>query len=164
MPTLKDGSDFEFVCNQADYFSPPKTIPAPHLDRSPPSEVNIITCASPQNTMTKGDSASERMQEDQQLMQKLGIYPVYQDEAFPVHLSHTFEQVKEFRRFGYLTYTTDASWESPHHLVWRKETKSRAKRIADTAAKLKEEGVNEMEWRLRIEELVLFRFRVEIEW
>jgi hypothetical protein len=113
--------------------------------------------------MTKGDSASERMQEDQQLMQKLGIYPIYQDEAFPVHLSHTFEQIKEFRKFGYLTYTTDAS-ESPHHLVWRKETKCRAKRIADTAAKLKEETVNEMEWRLRIEELVLFRFRVEIEW
>ena len=114
--------------------------------------------------MTKGESASERMQEDQLLMGKLGIYPVYQDEAFPVHLSHTFEQVKEFRKLEYLTYTTDASWQSPDHLVWRKETKSRAKRIADTAAKLKEETVNEMEWRLRIEELVLFRFRVEIEW
>jgi len=114
--------------------------------------------------MTKADSASERMQEDQQLMQKLGIYPVCQDEAFPVHLSHTLEQVKEFRRFGYLTYTTDASWESPHHLVWRKETRCRAKRIADTAANLKEETVNEMEWRLRTEELVLFLFRVEIEW
>lgn len=114
--------------------------------------------------MTKKDSASERMQEDQQLMQKLGICPVYQDEAFPVHLSDTFEQVREFKKFEYLTYTTDGSWKSPHHLVWRKETKSRAKRIADTAAKLKEEIVNEMEWRLRIEELVLFRFRVEIEW
>jgi hypothetical protein len=114
--------------------------------------------------MTKGGNAWERMQEDQQMMQKLGIYLIYQDEAFPVHLSHTFEQVKEIRRFEYLTYTTDASCESPNHLVWRKETKCRAKRIADTAAKLKEEIVNEMEWRLRIEELVLFRFRVESEW
>lgn len=114
--------------------------------------------------MTKEDSACERMQEDQQCMQKLGIDLVHRDGPFPVHLSHTFEQVKEFRRFEYLTYTTDASWESPHHLIWRKETKCRAKRIADTAAMLQKETVNEMEWRLRVEELVLFRFSVEIEW
>jgi hypothetical protein len=97
-------------------------------------------------------------------MQKLGIYIVRQNEPLPVHLSHTFEQVKEFRRFEYETYTTDASLKPPHRLIWRKETKCRAKRIVETAAMLREETVNEMEWRLGMEELVLFRFRVEIEW
>ena len=115
--------------------------------------------------MTKEDCAWERMQEDQQCMDKLGIRLVLRDdEPLPVHLSHTFEQVKEFGTFKYSTYTTNASWESPHRLIWRKETKCRAKRIADTAAMIKMERVNEMEWRLRVEELVLFRFRVEIEW
>jgi hypothetical protein len=36
--------------------------------------------------------------------------------------------------------------------------------IADTAATVKEDTVSEMEWRLRVEELVLARFRFEIDW
>ncbi|KAE8448451.1 hypothetical protein EG329_009516 [Mollisiaceae sp. DMI_Dod_QoI] len=112
--------------------------------------------------MAKGKKELEKEQRQRNRMKELGIITFQEDEVFPEHLSHTFEQVKGFKRIEYSTYTTDTC-ESPHRLIWREETKCRAKRIADTAKILNEEMVSEMEFRLRIEEFVLFRFRVEIE-
>jgi hypothetical protein len=71
----------------------PKTVHQLYRDQSPPSEVNITTRVSPRtNKMTRGASAWERMQEDEQMMTKLGIHSIYEDIPFPIHLSHTFEQ------------------------------------------------------------------------
>ena len=102
--------------------------------------------------------------EEQQLMRKLGIYLVRSDLSPPEHISHTFKQIREAKKYEYMTYCANRPGESQHYLLWRTETQYRAMRIADTAATLKSDTVSEMEWRLRVEELVLARFRGEIDW
>jgi len=66
--------------------------------------------------------------------------------------------------YKYETYGLRDDSKPDHKLTWEIETKNRASRIAHTAGILQQDEVSEMEWRLRLEELVLSRFRLDIEW
>jgi hypothetical protein len=82
----------------------------------------------------------------------------------PEDLLKTFQQIESFKDYNISTYSTEGPFGSSQP-AWRNETKARAKRIAITAKTTSKEGrVSEIEWRLRLEELVLARFRLEIHW
>lgn len=100
-----------------------------------------------------------------QHMKDLGIYfiPYLPQEEFPWHLQHTLQQIKRLKDYDFATYCNLPSPTSSQ-LIWRIDTRARAKRIAEIAkATLLEGKVSEMEWRLRLEELVLARFRFDIK-
>ncbi len=106
------------------------------------------------------------MDKEKELRDKLGIrwvgYLVPGD--FPSHLRKTFQQIRSFKDYEFSSYSVKIHSGSSQP-IWRNETQARAKRIAITAKTTLLEGqVSELEWRLRLEELVLARFRLEIDW
>lgn len=84
--------------------------------------------------------------------------------AWPEHLYKTFEQVHAVRSYDLPAFCGDAVTKLKLGIAWDYETGNRAKTIAATCRALVKEDVSEMEWRLRIEELFLARFRSDIEW
>jgi hypothetical protein len=91
----------------------------------------------------------------------VGLLPL---EQWPKHLFITFQQIRRIRSYDLLTFCNNALAKSKHEITWDYETTNRAKTIAATCRTLLRDEVSEMEWRLRLEELVLARFRSEIEW
>lgn len=83
----------------------------------------------------------------------------------PNHLIRTITQITNFGDYKFLTYCdNDLAKSSPQTIWGKEETKARARRIVETTVVLVDGAVSELEWRLRLEELVLARFRLEIEW
>lgn len=108
---------------------------------------------------------SERRKESQRL-RELGIVFVTATlpDQFPTHLLKTFQRIRSFRRFDFSTFLSSDPSAPPEQILWRSETANRAKEIAAIAATLIEDATVEMEVRLRLEEKVLRRFNMIIEW
>jgi hypothetical protein len=103
---------------------------------------------------------------DRVQMTKLGIaFRSYQPlDKWPRHLLSTFQQIQSFNTYNLSNLGVNTIPRENYQSIWADETRDRARRIADVCANLLEEDVSEIEWRLRLEELVLARFRLEIEW
>jgi hypothetical protein len=103
--------------------------------------------------------------EDELLMKKFGIFSVGRlpPNEWPKHLFDTFQQIKHFKSYNIQNFC-NSGLKPDHQITWNHETRDRAKRIVETCSILLKDDVSEMEWRLRLEELVLARFRLEIEW
>jgi hypothetical protein len=85
-------------------------------------------------------------------------------DKLPAHLRKTFQQIRSFENYDFSSYSAKAHSNSSQP-IWRNETAARAQRIAITANTTILEGqVSEIEWRLRLEELVLARFRLDNDW
>ncbi|RFU29268.1 hypothetical protein B7463_g7079, partial [Scytalidium lignicola] len=105
-------------------------------------------------------------QKDRLCMKQLGIRFLGRRpdiESSSVHLFQTFTRIREFENYRFSAYYTDDSKSIGHRVMWGNETKERAKRITETVLILLEDSVSEMEWRLRLEELILARFRLETD-
>lgn len=85
-------------------------------------------------------------------------------DRFPSHLLKTCQQIRHFNTFHYATFLTEDLSISGHDLVWRMETLDRATKVVEIAAAIIKDDVAEMELRLRLEEKVLRRFELEIDW
>ena len=106
---------------------------------------------------------------DRQRMRQLGIKLLGSIETnpslqLPNHLIRTITQVTKIKDYKFSTYYNNDLEKTSPQTIWGKETKARAQRIVETAVVLVDGAVSELEWRLRLEELVLARFRLEIEW
>lgn len=102
-------------------------------------------------------------------MRKLGIKflgPIGTNPSLqlPNHLIRTITQVTKFKGYRFSTYYNNGLEITSPQTIWGKETKARAQRIVETTVVLVDGAVSELEWRLRLEELVLAQFRLEIEW
>jgi hypothetical protein len=106
-------------------------------------------------------------QKERRYLADLGIrfhVPLSMD-AWPKHLLNTFQHMNAITSYDVPTFTSNALAKQKLGITWDCETVNRAKTIATTCRALAEEEVeSEMEWRLRIEELFLARFRSEINW
>jgi hypothetical protein len=85
-------------------------------------------------------------------------------DQFPAHLSKTFQRIRSFRKFDLATLYPSASPLTPEQIFWKDEITNRAKRITAIAARLIEDAPSEAEVRLRMEQMVLERFNMVIEW
>ena len=85
-------------------------------------------------------------------------------DQFPTHLSKTFQRIRSFRKFDFSTFYPSESPVSPEQNFWKDEIRNRAKRITAIAARLIEDAPSEAEVRLRMEQMVLERFSMVIEW
>lgn len=85
-------------------------------------------------------------------------------DAWPKHLYNTFQQIHAVTSYDLPIFCSKALTKLKLGIAWDCETGNRAKTIAATCRALVKDDVSEMEWRLRIEELFLARFRSEIEW
>jgi hypothetical protein len=95
---------------------------------------------------------------------RISFVPFLRQEQYPRHLRHTFHQIKLFKDYDFSTYCKLPPSTSSQP-TWRNDTRARAERIAEIAKVTLLEGkVSEIEWRLRLEELVLARFRFDIKW
>lgn len=105
-------------------------------------------------------------QKEQRYLEDLGIRFVghLPMRAWPKHLFNTFQQIHAVRSYDLPTFCSNALAKLKLGIAWDSETGNRAKTIAATCRALMKDHVSEMEWRLRIEELILARFRFEIEW
>jgi hypothetical protein len=120
--------------------------------------------SSPLNKMSKTEKDKRRR--DKQRRAELGILVVgyLPQEQFPRHLRKTFQQIRRFKDYSFAAYC-DLPPSNSGQSTWRNNTRLQAKRIAEMARVTLLEGkVSEMEWRLRLEEPVLTRFRYEIDW
>jgi hypothetical protein len=101
-----------------------------------------------------------------QLQRELGIVfkTTVLPDQWPTHLFNTFQQVRSFQKFDILTFPTGDLSISSHQLLWRGETTKRAREIVRIAATLIEDAPVEMDTRLRLEQDVLRRFYLAIDW
>jgi hypothetical protein len=76
----------------------------------------------------------------------------------------TFQQIQSFNAYTLANFGVNATAKEDYESVWADETTNRARRIAATCASLQDDDASETEWRLRLEELVLARFRLDVEW
>ncbi len=105
-------------------------------------------------------------QKERRYLEEIGIRlvgPLPVDE-WPEHLFNTFQKIHSFRSYDIKAFRINALTKLKLGEAWDCETGNRAKTIAATCRALEHDNVSEMEWRLRIEELVLARFRSEIDW
>jgi hypothetical protein len=107
-----------------------------------------------------------REEKEEQYLRDLGIHIVGRlpEDKWPKHLFNTFQQIVSVKFYDLTTFYNSALAKQKLGIAWDCETGIRAKTIAATCRALVKDRVSEMEWRLRIEELVLARFRSEIEW
>jgi hypothetical protein len=108
---------------------------------------------------------SEKRKESERLRQ-LGIVFVTAilPDQFPTHLLKTFQRIRSFRRSDFSTFLSSDLSAPREQVLWRNETANRAKEIVAIAATLIDDATVEMEVRLRLEEKVLRRFSMIIEW
>jgi hypothetical protein len=101
-----------------------------------------------------------------QLQGELGIVfkATILPDQWPAHLFNTFQQVRSFRKFDILTFPRGDLSMSSHQLLWRGETTKRAREIVRIAATLIKDAPVEMDTRLRLEQDVLRRFYLAIDW
>lgn len=85
-------------------------------------------------------------------------------DQFPTHLNKTFQKIRSFRQFDLYTFGLIDSPVSPERVFWREEITNRAKKITAITALLIKDATSEAEVRFRIEQLVLGRFNMVIEW
>ncbi len=105
-------------------------------------------------------------QKERRYLEGLGISFVghLPTEKWPHHLFNTFQQIHAIGSYDLQTFRSNALKKLKLGIAWDCETVNRAKTIATTCRALVKDDVSEMEWRLRIEELFLARFRSEIDW
>lgn len=85
-------------------------------------------------------------------------------EALPINLRKMFQQVINFQAYELSSYSSKAPSTSSQ-AAWRSQKLARALKIASKVHETREEGeASEMEWRVRIEDLVLERLTLEIYW
>jgi hypothetical protein len=104
--------------------------------------------------------------EEKRLQRELGIVfkTTVLPDQWPKHLFNTFQQVRSFKKFDILTFPKDDLSISSHQLLWRGETTKRAREIVRIAATLIDDAPVEMDTRLRLEQDVLRRFYLAIDW
>jgi hypothetical protein len=88
---------------------------------------------------------------------------------WPPHLRKTFHQIKSFKSVNWECFLEEDGVEQnistpAQQRLWKEEVKLRATKIVETTANIVEDRVSEMELRLRLEDLVLERFRSETNW
>ncbi|KAI9766384.1 MAG: hypothetical protein M1839_004916 [Geoglossum umbratile] len=116
--------------------------------------------------MAPRQTDAERDREERRLLKKYRIIfngPLASDK-WPRHHRHAFSHVERLGHFRHGSYCTGVAPNGNYEASWRLDTKSRAERLAETAARLVRERPSEMTWRLELEKLVYGRFELQIEW
>jgi hypothetical protein len=86
-----------------------------------------------------------------------------QSHNWPWTHSPAFGNVREVGETRFQVYS-DSVDVSSNNIPWRRQNKARAEWLVEQAKRLSENGANESAWRMRIENVILERFSVEVAW
>ena len=86
-----------------------------------------------------------------------------QSDDWPLTHSSTFQDVQEVGETQFQGYN-DSINGSPDDRPWRRQNKARAEWLVKQAERLSENTANENTWRMRVENVILERFSVEVAW
>ena len=86
-----------------------------------------------------------------------------QSDDWPLTHSSTFQDVQEVGETQFQGYN-DSINGSPDDRPWRRQNEARAEWLVKQAERLSENTANENTWRMRVENVILERFSVEVAW